>query len=152
MSNAEGRSFRILIFILVISTLNQSGLSKLLDNSVYHVHLLNRMSSSAEPVMIHVRSKDNDLGEHALLRNGHDFQFHFKLNFFSGTVFYCDFKHGNKSKRFTIFWQGEEGKPNSEAAACAKPLHTVYWKVKDDGFYRSCDDKTYVKMHDWYNS
>ncbi|WRX22153.1 Plant self-incompatibility S1 - like 10 [Theobroma cacao] len=85
----------ILIFILVIS-MAQPGLC-FYWNWKFHVHLLNRLSSNAHPLMVHVRSGDNDLGEHAVWRNG-DFQFHFKLNFWETTLFYCDFTYGNKHK------------------------------------------------------
>ncbi|XVF65018.1 hypothetical protein PTKIN_Ptkin09bG0213100 [Pterospermum kingtungense] len=123
----------------------QPGLSKwIFYNVKYHVHLLNRMSSNAQPLMVHVRSGDDDLKEHPVWLNG-DFQFHFRLSFTRSTLFYCDFKHGNKSKRIVIFGDGYK----AESRVCHK-TETLYWKVTDDGFYRSCNDQNYVKLHDWY--
>lgn len=147
MSKVGGGSFRIVILIL-ISAMAELGLSKFSFNANFHMHLINRMSSNAQPLMVRVRSGDNDSGERAVWQNG-DFQFHFRCNFspFGGTLFYCDFKHGDKLKRFNIFSDSDH---TTESSLCGKTSN-IYWMVKDDGFYRSYDDKNYLKMHGWYS-
>ena len=130
----------ILILILIISNMAQPGLC-FYWNWRYTVHLVNQLSSNAQPLMVHVKSGDDDLGENTVWRNG-EFLFRFKLNFWESTLFYCHFKHGNKDKTFDVFVNGQE-------SSDCKAEQSVYWKVTDDGFYRSCDDKNYVKKHDW---
>ncbi|XVF65016.1 hypothetical protein PTKIN_Ptkin09bG0212900 [Pterospermum kingtungense] len=136
-----GSSLRIMILILVISNLAQPGLSKLFDvhwGKAFHIHLLNQMSSNSSPLMVHVKSRDNDIGKHALWVNG-DFQFHFKVNFWETTLFYSTFRYGNRYARIDLF----------HIYDCLKPRKTVYWKVKDDGFYHSCDGQNYEKKYNW---
>lgn len=143
MSKVGGSNFRIMILMLVISNMAQPVLSKLFNvhwGRTFHAHLINEMSSNAYPLMVHVMSGNNDLGEHPIWVHG-DFQFHFKVNFWETTLFYSTFRYGNKFIRFDLW------KPYT----CLKPRRTVFWKARDDGFYLSCDNENYVKMFSWLN-
>ncbi|TYH53007.1 hypothetical protein ES332_D09G067900v1 [Gossypium tomentosum] len=128
-SKVEKRGLMALILVLVISSLPEPALC-IYWNWKFHVHLVNAMSDNSKPLMVHLKSKDNDLQEHPLWKNG-DFQFHFKINFWETTLFYCTFKHGTETKVFNIFVHGDR---YSESKVCKKPNKTVYWKVQDDGF------------------
>ncbi|KAK8278838.1 hypothetical protein V6Z11_D09G069300 [Gossypium hirsutum] len=95
-SKVEKRGLMALILVLVISSLPEPALC-IYWNWKFHVHLVNAMSDNSKPLMVHLKSKDNDLQEHSLWKNG-DFQFHFKINFWETTLFYCTFKHGTETK------------------------------------------------------
>ncbi|KAK8623021.1 hypothetical protein V6N13_117916 [Hibiscus sabdariffa] len=124
----------------------QPGLGFLIWEMVYHIHLLNRMTSDDPPLTVHVKSKNDNLKERTVRKDG-DFHFKFKPSFWGNTLFYCIFKHGDKTKVFDVFKSGDY---KHEKLTCR--LHrqrSLYWKVQEDGFYRSCDDEGYVKMYDW---
>ncbi|KAK8984640.1 hypothetical protein V6N11_008404 [Hibiscus sabdariffa] len=133
-----------LILVFVISSLAQPGYC-IYWNWKYHVHLWNRLSDTKQPLFVHVRSKNDDFREQAIWQKD-DYQFHFKINFWETTLFYCTFRHGNKVKTFNIFVHGDRW---SESKVCKHPNRTVYWRAYDNGFYRSCDNFHYFLMQLW---
>ncbi|KAL4273357.1 hypothetical protein GQ457_13G001470 [Hibiscus cannabinus] len=143
MSEVGRNMFVILALFLVLA---EPGLGYYPWEKVYHIHIQNRMSRTNPQLVVHVKSKNNDLKEHTIGYDG-EFQFHFRPSFWHKTHFYCVFQSGKKVKTLNIF---KPGVYKNETEACRRlKQRPLYWKVKDDGFYRSCDDKKFKKVYKW---
>ena len=80
------------------------------------------------PLSIHCYSKDDDIGFH-VLNNGNDFRFHFGVNFWGTTKFWCDFWWNSKHTSFDVF--------NSHVADdyCGNNLgNKCFWSATPSGF------------------
>ncbi|KAK1412555.1 hypothetical protein QVD17_33909 [Tagetes erecta] len=96
---------------------------------------------------LHVKSKDDDLGEHYIAYGEH-FYFHFCENIFRRTVFAGDFSHGPQFAHFNVFDDEVAG-----VIGRSKDSH-VYWLLKGDGYYLSkelkpVDDPSWIKRGNW---
>ncbi|KAE9593705.1 putative plant self-incompatibility S1 [Lupinus albus] len=78
----------ISIFILVlISNLTILSEGKLVFFPVRHVHIKNNLGDGIN-LQVHCKSGDDDLGIHNVTYGG-DYQFHFRVNAFGTTLFFC---------------------------------------------------------------
>ncbi|KAK9180178.1 hypothetical protein WN944_026340 [Citrus x changshan-huyou] len=109
--------------------------------TTFDEYIINGINSSDKPLFIHCQSRDDDLGEH-YLKAGEDFHWHFWVNFFRTTLFFCHMKWEDKETRFDVFTAGKEGKK------CDK-TGNVYWLVQESGFYLSDDKSSWSKQYDW---
>lgn len=107
----------------------------------FEVHVINGFTDGSKPLIIHCKSKDDDLGEHSL-KVGEDFRWHFKINIWFSTLFFCDFNWGQMSRTFNVFTFRKEGKFCSKTGNC-------YWLPTERGFYLSNDNFTWVKQYEW---
>ncbi|KAH6791340.1 hypothetical protein C2S51_006346 [Perilla frutescens var. frutescens] len=109
--------------------------------SKYTVHIVNNLTSSSNnPLLIHCASGDDDLGNHSLARTC-DFNWSFRMNFFSTTLFFCRFRWEGKNVAHDVF--------TDRLSDGCFPIdgHVIYrcrWLVKEDGFYLEN-----VKVYDW---
>ncbi|KAK3041341.1 hypothetical protein RJ639_002322 [Escallonia herrerae] len=111
----------------------------------YEVHVIDGILDDPNPVHVHCKSKDDDLGTHDLRAND-DFHWRFGLNLFGGTHFTCYFAWRTNVQNFAAFDQWW-------AYKCARE-HRCYWLVKPDGFYFSNYLAPWLsgdwkKEHDW---
>lgn len=95
----------------------------------YHVHVVNSLPNNNFPLVIHCKSKDNDLGVHNLYV-GNDFNWGFHQNVWETTLFFCHFQWSNKQTSFSVF-------DHYLADEICHNTFVCYWLVKDDGFYLS---------------
>ncbi|KZV34049.1 hypothetical protein F511_02822 [Dorcoceras hygrometricum] len=107
----------------------------------YHVHIINGFKNNSNPLKVHCRSKDDDLGEHKLGING-EISWHFKVRLDGSTLFYCDAKKGQHSKHFNAFDATVEGSKCDISSHC-------YWLLAEGGFYFSTDNFTWMKQFEW---
>nr|KJB26086.1 hypothetical protein B456_004G224500 [Gossypium raimondii] len=92
----------------------------------WHVHTVNGLSNG-EILLVHCKSKDNDLGIHNLTV-GTEFSWKFKLNFFGGTLFWCYMAHDNFHATLDVFREIEGFFDECNYGDCI-------WTAKDDGIY-----------------
>lgn len=83
-----------------------------------------------ENLLVHCKSKDNDLGEHSL-QVSQNFSWKFKENLFSTTLFWCTLTTSSKKKvTMDVFWPERH---NWLAIRCS--YRTCIWVAQDDGIY-----------------
>lgn len=101
------------------------------------------MSPNKVPLIIHCKSKNDDLGIHYLMV-GDVFQFHFKINIWYTTLFWCHMTWGAKDTTIDVFRTGTI----KESTLCQDSLKCS-WYVKEDGFYFLGDDPPKTKKYGW---
>ncbi|GFQ04886.1 hypothetical protein PHJA_002632700 [Phtheirospermum japonicum] len=94
----------------------------------FTVYVANNLPPSSAPLVVRCASKDDDLGNHTVIRN-QDFHFDFCDNFWSTTLFFCHVWWGNKNIAFDAF------RESWKSITCAQD--DCYWAVKTDGIYYS---------------
>lgn len=107
----------------------------------YNVHIINGFENHSKSLIVHCRSKEDDLGEHEL-KVGQEVFWHFKVRFDGSTLFYCDVKQDKQKKHFDAFNATIEGSECAENGKC-------YWLVTEAGFYFSSDNFTWWKKFGW---
>lgn len=95
------------------------------------------------PLSLHCQSGDDDLGNHTLATT-QTFQWHFCINAFDNTLFFCSFKWGSKRASFEII---NDLKP--DRVLKNKSRFECLWDVIPDGFYFHQDDEMIVKKYGW---
>ncbi|KAL7590299.1 hypothetical protein Lser_V15G36145 [Lactuca serriola] len=110
--------------------------------------------SEVDNLMVHCKSKDDDLGDKKLTPNQY-FHWMFRQNFMLTTIFYCIFR-----------WMTPDSKELKNATFNAfdievsilcgdeYSINRCYWLVRKDGFYFSRDDNKpfpdgWKLMHTW---
>ncbi|CAN6893064.1 unnamed protein product [Brassica oleracea var. botrytis] len=73
-------------------------------------------------LMVHCKSKDNDLGVHMVADNT-DYHFTFQSNLWKSTLFFCSFQWNNQVKQFDIF----------DALRDQDECYKCNWTIKPDG-------------------
>ncbi|CAL1358799.1 unnamed protein product [Linum trigynum] len=84
------------------------------------IHVTNMLSNKI--MIVHCRSKDDNLGGHAIAI-GEEVSWHFDPDYFGLTTFWCDLAVEDKRLSFTAF-NDDGDKPYIES-----------WEVYDDGVY-----------------
>ncbi|EEF41294.1 conserved hypothetical protein [Ricinus communis] len=93
----------------------------------YHVHIINEMKNH-KFLHVHCKSKDDDLGIHHL-QHGQQYSWHFNINIFATTLFWCYMSPDHKlHARFDVFWDAKYLYDR-----CGP--HDCWWVAKDDGAY-----------------
>lgn len=111
----------------------------------WEVHIHNKIN---DPIIVHVKSNDDDLGNRTLPFNGsRDWSFCSKAN--GRTVFSSNFYWKSKIASFDVFTNpiGKKYCANSVPFKVQK----CNWLVKEDGFYisKKVDNPSPHKLHDW---
>lgn len=109
--------------------------------SLITVYIASNVPPNTPPVVVHCKSKDDDLGNHTVARN-QDYHFDFCTNSYT-TLFFCNIWWENKHIVFDAFHQTWR-KPNCDYGTC-------YWLVKSDGIYYSnfFPPRGLQKKYDW---
>ncbi|XP_050204559.1 S-protein homolog 74-like [Mercurialis annua] len=94
----------------------------------YYVHITSQLSHG-KTLLLHCQSKDNDLHVQYLKPNA-TFSWHFKLNVFESTLFWCymapdDHHHAD----FKVFYV------NSRFLQKCNSNNEFFWIIKDEGAY-----------------
>ncbi|KAK8635673.1 hypothetical protein V6N13_004398 [Hibiscus sabdariffa] len=94
----------------------------------WHVHAVNGLSSN-KILLIHCKSRDDDLGERNLTV-GNEFEWKFKTNAFGTTLFWCFMasRSDHVHAKFNVFWDNEDLFYRCNWKNCI-------WIAKDDGIY-----------------
>ncbi|VFQ65331.1 unnamed protein product [Cuscuta campestris] len=77
---------------------------------------------------VHCKSKDDDLGLWTMTEN-QSREFHFRVNYWWTTLFWCRFDWGTKFANFVVF------DANSRDGYDCRRERYCNWRVKTDGFY-----------------
>jgi hypothetical protein len=111
-----------------------------------HVHVQNKVGSD---VIVHCKSKDDDLGLHTI-SNEQEYQWSFKPNIFETTLFYCyvswarapDFSFGFEAYNFRDRFSCTGSTNGSN--------HDCYWLFAPDGVYLSdAETNTWNFRYPW---
>nr|KJB26088.1 hypothetical protein B456_004G224700 [Gossypium raimondii] len=130
--------FFVLVQVIVIALLIASSSSEPIKghhddiNSLipyfktWHVHTINGLSNG-KMLLVHCKSKDNDLGIHNLTA-GAEFSWQFKLSVTGRTLFWCYMAYDNFHAALNVFWDNPIffNKCNND---------NCIWIAKDDGIY-----------------
>lgn len=131
-----------LVFVVAFFVLGRSSNAYIFGIfQEYKVHIINDIRSNSEQVIVRCQSADNDLGEH-YLNKGDDFHWHFRVNFFRSTLFFCHVKMGENEKFFNAFNVGYISSTCEDTSTC-------FWAVRDEGIFFSCDNENYSKAYQW---
>lgn len=119
-------------FILYLLIMVMWQAQKLWSHSVDGRWMVYNVLSSRKTLLVHCKSKDDDLGDQ-LLREGGKFSCEFRENFFSTTLFWCNLRTStNKHVTIEVFWL--EKRHDWLAYRCGYE-HTCIWMTQDDGIY-----------------
>ncbi|KAJ4850198.1 hypothetical protein Tsubulata_027134 [Turnera subulata] len=109
---------------------------------MFRVHVIDGMSSNAQPLLLHCWSRDQDLGNHTLYIGG-DFNFRFGVRVVPPfTHFTCDMRWAQKHQTVTVFNRIQVEDWCCNSGQC-------YWRAQDDGIYYSNDNSAYKKIYVW---
>lgn len=110
----------------------------------WQIHVVNGLEN--ETLLVHCKSKDDDLGNQNLAAKGDEFHWTFKVNFFGTTLFWCYLQKPNFDVSFESFWV-EKTHPWLNSRCYDK---NCFWIAKDDGVYlRNNPAKTDELVHVW---
>ncbi|WOH16203.1 hypothetical protein DCAR_0935752 [Daucus carota subsp. sativus] len=103
-----------------------------------HVTITNTLPGPDPPLILHCKSKDNDLGIHTVLLN-QSYDWSFRMNLIGSTLFSCDFVWGKQHAGFVVF-----------SKDIAKKLHNgeFMYQARGDGFYFNVNGD-WQKVQDW---
>ncbi|OWM85865.1 hypothetical protein CDL15_Pgr012115 [Punica granatum] len=104
----------------------------------YHVHIISNFSEDLRPLLVHCRSKDDDLGAQFLLPQP-EYLIRFKIDLFRRTRFTCEVEQGQTKTEFTAFTCSRD-EDRCRHRDC-------YWSVGPDGFYFSKDMQNWDKEY-----
>ncbi|OMP09171.1 Plant self-incompatibility S1 [Corchorus olitorius] len=110
----------------------------------FKVHILNGFEDNAKPLLVHCRSKNDDLGNQILWK-GKEFQFEFRIHWFKTTHFTCNFDWASKKLDDITVFKNDQ---HAESYACVA-TGNCFWKAAMDGLYFSNNDQNWVKKFDW---
>ncbi|KAK9676828.1 hypothetical protein RND81_11G104200 [Saponaria officinalis] len=110
----------------------------------FDITVSNGLKPGQAPVVVHCKSKNNDLGSKPLNRPGDIYAWHFTVNYFASTLYFCHFYWNDKDISFDTF--------NFGIGLKCENSGKVYWDVREDGFYSSCEaGRNWVMSHSWTN-
>ncbi|OMP09173.1 Plant self-incompatibility S1 [Corchorus olitorius] len=145
--NLLAPNFLCMFFLACWMSQTPAGFGEEVENRViirlhFQVHIVNGFADNAKPLVIHCRSKDDDLGEHTLWK-GQEFRFEFGISWVKSTHFSCNFKWGlKKLDNISVFKHG------IETWSC-KATGLCFWKAAADGIYFSNNNQNWEKRFDW---
>ncbi|MBA0635711.1 hypothetical protein Godav_025967 [Gossypium davidsonii] len=96
------------------------------EEVTWHIYAVNGLSQD-QTLLVHCKSKDDDLGIHNLTV-GSEFTWKFRPRFFGGTLFWCYMTYDNLHASFKAFW-------DNQALYNLCDWGTCFWIAKDDGIY-----------------
>lgn len=145
-------------FLLNLATIKSSSLTTKLESNWwtprYEVHISSSLPINSNPLKLHCKSRDDDLGD-VELRTNEELKFHFNEHFLGGTLYFCHFYWGPKDTSHDIF----NDKIADKCGLISKGysftfIYGCYWKIAEDGFYFNSQelpqpDKQYTKLYGW---
>lgn len=112
--------------------------------SEWTIGIVNQLGSN-QKLFAHCKSKDDDLGDHTV-EVGQTYQWHFKENALSTTLFWCTLRTPtNLHLSFEVFWR-EKG----EWLGSRCNFRACLWYARDDGIYLlNIPQSSYELIHKW---
>ncbi|PIN14478.1 hypothetical protein CDL12_12880 [Handroanthus impetiginosus] len=94
---------KMLVIVFVLS-FNLVDVARTLSlNKKYEVHIENDLpEDDPNPLLVHCASKDNEIINGTIPRDK-EIYWHFHMNLFSRTVYFCHFWWGSRNKAFEVF-------------------------------------------------
>ncbi|KAL4324492.1 hypothetical protein GQ457_11G020060 [Hibiscus cannabinus] len=111
----------------------------------YHIHITNNLplENNVPTLLLHCRSKDDDLGERAMYV-GDDYKWDAKINVRHTTLFSCNAQWTKgKQRHFDAFTASRDEE------RCQKYHNSCLWSVRSDGIYFSNDNSTWNNAYPW---
>ncbi|XP_021896938.1 S-protein homolog 6-like [Carica papaya] len=110
----------------------------------YHVNITNQLANN-KVLDVHCKSADDDLHPHSLA-GGRSYQFGFRINYVTTTLFWCNFWYDNYRHHavFNVF--------DAEAKFVYLQCRDYWcnWESRDDGFYLfDGETKSFKLTHKW---
>lgn len=132
----------VLLVLLCLAVLEETKAAEL---AKWQIHVVNRLSNG-QILLVHCKSKDNDLGEHKL-SVGSEFNWRFKVNFWNTTLFWCYLQKPNGlHSSFEAFWIESTSVWLYDMCYDSNCI----WIAKDDGIYlRDNTNQKDVLIHKW---
>ncbi|KAI3714049.1 hypothetical protein L1987_72639 [Smallanthus sonchifolius] len=96
------------------------------------------MSNITDNIVVHIKSGDDDLGNHTIPFNG-NYQWSFCDNYFGRTLFYGYFWWGSKYQSLALFDDEIRGPCYRSKGG----TQHCYWLVRPDGFFVSGYNRTF---------
>ena len=130
------------VFLFVLLTYSIASQAEGCFMKRWNIFVTNDMYSD---IFVHVRSKDDDLGNHTIPTKA-NYNFSFCDNFFGKSVFHGDFRWGPRSQSLDLI--DDDIRPIC-ALSKGSDEH-CYWSVRADGFYVSpYQDRGWVFKRFW---
>ncbi|KZV53748.1 hypothetical protein F511_00014 [Dorcoceras hygrometricum] len=131
----------IVCFLLSVSSIN------IALGEQFQVHVVNNLPKGSQPLHVHCASKDDEIYNNTLAIGG-DVTWHFKLNFWWTTRYFCRFLCGKKDKAFDVFTVQMKSSCTEDKTTKRK---TCVWYVRQDGFYYTdaIPPRDLRKIYDW---
>ncbi|XP_057958529.1 S-protein homolog 5-like [Malania oleifera] len=117
--------FKSSLLALVLLALSMHGFPHVVRAKI-HVNVTDSLGAASDPMTLHCQSKDNDLGPHNL-SDGQFFSWHFELNFWGTTLFFCRVDWQDKFLYFNAYDY------KNHPFQCDNNL--CDWHVQPDGAY-----------------
>ena len=95
--------------------------------SPWQVTILNDLMDST--LMVHCKSKDNDLGEHVIV-SGDKWYWMFKENIWQTTLFWCNFRSKYGQTSGDVFWPERGSRLSDQCKG-----HDCIWSARNAGIY-----------------
>ncbi|KAK9683173.1 hypothetical protein RND81_10G120900 [Saponaria officinalis] len=112
----------ILLIVMLISLLINISEAGILTKTI-EVRAINALTNGKN-VQVHCRSKDDDVGLQDIPK-GEEYSFSLEPGVLGNTLYSCDFKWDNNSKKFDIFVQ------QRDSATCRQEI--CRWEIKEFG-------------------
>ncbi|KAL8267276.1 hypothetical protein R6Q59_004620 [Mikania micrantha] len=125
----------ILFTLLILSSLIPSIIRACLITSKWDVFI---MSSITDDIIAHIKSGDDDLGNHTIPFNG-NYIWSFCDRFDGHTLFYGYFWWGSKSQSLALF----DDKLRKPCYQQKRSTQHCYWLVRPDGFFVSAYNRSF---------
>ncbi|KAL0560277.1 hypothetical protein IC582_000677 [Cucumis melo] len=130
------------LLVLVAMVVVQPCTAVPIPHPRWHIHVVNGLSN--ETLLVHCKSRDDDLGIQHLVK-GAEFHWTFRVSLFGRTLFWCYLEKPNFSVSFESFWVEKHVWLNSRCYD-----KNCIWIAKDDGIYlRNNPVNINERVHNW---
>ncbi|TYH07349.1 hypothetical protein ES288_A08G226800v1 [Gossypium darwinii] len=119
----------IMFFLLVraIAIIPLIASSSLELDQGYHDDNNMRFLCNKKTLLVHCKSKDDDLGIHNIAA-GTEYNWKFRPRVFGNTLFWCHLAYDNLHAAFDVYWE-------NEALYYKCDYNDCFWIARDDGIY-----------------
>ncbi|KAK9288777.1 hypothetical protein L1049_017241 [Liquidambar formosana] len=129
----------LLVLVVALFLIYPQAMSML--GTRYHISISNDIRNDTVPLSVRCKSKTEDLGMRTLFPGGVYF-FSTKIDFFRTRLYFCFNVWGQKSRYIEAF------KATRDEKRCLYKSY-FFWSAREDGFYFSRDNSTWVNEYPW---
>ncbi|KAK9266569.1 hypothetical protein L1049_021416 [Liquidambar formosana] len=135
-----------LVLLVALCLIHQQALAiheNIAAGKRYHIIITNDIHNDVVPLQVRCKSKTEDLGMRTLFP-GAAYFFSTKLDYFRRKLYFCFNVWGQKSRYFEAF------KATRDEGRCGHgKMRYCFWSAREDGFYFSGDNSTWVNEYPW---